>query len=447
MERWVYPSDSDYIFISYQQDTLTGDRDIRVQKLDKDGKLQWNKVYNFAGQDALQLVHMQKNAFLMAINNQQNERNTVRILQIASTGEVAWQRDLPLQQVNTIASTNDQGFVVVGVDGVDNKNIHIIKLDKSGYWQGELKSAAKWEKVYKHNGNQQASQIIQLLDKEGYNDGYILTGYTDSNTNGKQDLYLMRLDGYGELKWSKNYGGTDNDQGTSIAIMVDKDNNIMGFLVAGYTTSHRGDKNIYQIFVDNYGVLQSWPGYQRTVDGLKERQFGGEFDQTGMALVAVPEGFMKERKLRGEKIPGEGGGVLVGYYPEDKSVLVIRIASQGGVLWQKKLPIPGEELIMATLTKGDNYNQEIAYSVTYPDSSGNKMEVYALRMFLEGVLEQDKTVPQDDQLETNGERIEWEKRTLKYEAMRDISKEIKDLMSLQLHGTADCCQQQSARRN
>ncbi len=429
INRGIYPTEGSYIFISYKQDIMTGDQDIRAQKLDKDGKELWNKVYNLKGQDTLQIMHMLKNGFVMVVNSQQSKQNIIRLLAIGSNGEIVWQRELPLKTVNTIASTNDDGLVIAGTVNDDNLDIRIIKMDKSGIWAGEEKSAAKWEKTYSHAGNQQVSQIIQVLDKEGYNDGYILTGYTDSNTNGKQDLYLVRLNAYGEIKWSKNYGSKDDDQGITLGVAVNSNNDeVIGFLVAGNTVSRHGDKNIYLIYVDTYGTLQSWPGHQRVVDGVKERQFGGPFEQIAMALVAVPDGFKESRKLRGENIDGQGGVVLVGYSSDNEKVLVIRINEYGQLLWQQSLPIPGDNLILRTLIKGDNEKQEIAYSVRYPGDKGANLEVHTLKVYLEGVLEQDKSIPKADQLETNGESVRWEKCTLKYEAMRNISKEIKDLL-------------------
>ena len=432
-ERCIYPTEKDYIYISYHKDIMTGDRDIRAQKLDKDGKEIWKKVYNLKGQDTLQVMHMQKGGFLMAVSSQEAKRNIIRVLQIDGSGEVAWQKELPLKAVNSIASTNDDGFVIAGTTGEENQDIRIIKMDKSGVWKGGEKSPSRWEKTYSNPGNQQVSQIIQMLDKEDYNDGYILTGYTDSNTNGKRDLYLVRLNGYGEVKWSRNYGGKDDDQGITVAAAANSNDEHIGFLVAGNTITSNGDRKIYLIYVDKYGWNQSWPDYQYVPDGAKERQFGDLSEQMSMALVPVPDAFKNSRKLRGEDIEGQGGVLLLGYSPDNKNVLAVRINEVGHVLWKKWLPVPGDNLIMGTLTKGDGKEQEIAYSATYPGSQRGNMEIYTLKLYLEGVLEQDKTIPQEDQLETNSERIDWEKSTLKYEAMRDISKEIKDLLSQQPH--------------
>lgn len=435
-ERSMYPTASGYILMSYETNLITGERDIKAQKLDGNGKEVWKKVYELKGRDTLLIMHIHKNGFLLGVNSQEGPGNIIRVLQIGGNGEVVWQQELPLQTVNTIATTNDNGFVIAGTSGGANQNIKIIKLDKSGAWQGKTRSSVQWEKTYDQPGNQQASQIMQLVDKEGYNDGYILTGYTDYNTKGQQDVYLLRLNAYGEVKWSRNYGSEDNEQGVTLIPMECCRNNVKGFLVAGNTETRYGDKKIYLIYVDESGWLQSWPDYQYLPDGAKERKLGDAAQQMSMALVPVPDGFKNSRKSLGKNVKGEGGLVLAGYAPDTKKVLVIRMNEYGHVLWQQWLSVPGDDLVLGTPSKGDSNKQEIAYSVSYPGDKGADWEVHVLTLDLQSALEndkQDKAIPKDEQMQTNWERVHWDKRTLKFEAMRDIAKEIKDLLHQQQH--------------
>lgn len=427
----IYPMGSNYILMSSHEDVLTGEVDIKAQQLDIQGKELWNKVYDLKGNDTLQLMHMQSGGFVMAVKSRTGDDTIIRMLQIGSSGEVVWQKALPLDNINTIAGTNDDGFVVAGTTGEDDQDICIIKMDKDGAWQGSGRNAAKWKKTCSDSGDQQASQIIQLLDEDGYNDGYILTGYTDGNTNGKRDVYIMRLNAYGEVKWAKNYGGPDDDQGTTVAVAEDSDENIIGFLIAGNTITKKGDQNIYMIYVDKFGYLKSWPGYQRAIDGDKERQFGDSGEQLTMLLMPVPDGFKDSRKSRGEDIEGEGGAVLVGYSADENTALVIRINEYGKVMWQKNLTVPGDNLVVPTPVKGEDTIQDLLYSVAYPDAAGQILKVSTLQIYLEGIVEDDKGIPQKDQLETNYERVQWLTTTLSYEALRDISKEIKDLLKKQ----------------
>lgn len=430
-ERYIYQSSQDYIYFTYKEDIMTGERHIAAQKLDKDGKEIWKKTYNLKGQSTLQVVHILKGGFVMAVSCQEAERSVIWLLCIDSSGKITWQRELPLKAVNSIASTNDDGLVIAGTIGEANQDIKIIKMDKTGIWKGEEKKASRWEKTYTNPGNQQANQIIQMLDKEGYNDGYILTGYTDNNTKGKQDVYLVRLNAYGEVKWEKNYGDKDDEQGITVGVAINSSDEHIGFLVAGNSINSKGEGKMYLIYVDKYGWNQSWPGYQVAVDGAKVRQFGDLSLNMSMTLVPVPDAFKSSRKLRGESIEGNGGVVLVGYSPDNESILVIRINEYGHVIWKRQLSVPGDNLIMGTLTKGTSKEQIIAYSSTYPDNQWGDMEFYTLKLYLEGTVDQDKTIPKDAQLESNSEGVAWEKSSLKYEAMRDISKEIKDLLHQQ----------------
>lgn len=428
-ERWIYPYDQNYLQVGYQQDSWSGERDLVVQKLDQDGKVQWKQVYKRNGQDTLVVLHTQKNGFVLGMHNQQQDKKVVRVLQCDGNGEVVWQRDLPMDRITAIASTNDQGIIVAGVT---NGNIHLVKMDEKGIWQNSTRNTKQWERVYQDSGSQYATQIIQLLDEDEYNDGYILTGATDSSTNGGKDVYMMRLDAYGDVKWSRNFGTERDDEGITLAVMADEDDVIMGFVVAGNTVNKQGDMDLYLIYVDKYGHLQSWPGYQYAPDGRKERTYGGAGDQRAIAFVPVPDSFKDDRKWFGEDIEGHGGAVLVGVDVDDEEVLIVRFDEAGHVLWEKTLDIPGESILIGTLTTEDDEVQYLAYSVTYPGNQGQNLNMYALKLYLEGVIEdEDKTIPKDDQEETNHEAVTWEKRTLKYEALRDIGKEIKDLLAQQ----------------
>ena len=428
-EIFIYPNGKTYLQVTYQQELGGGERDLVIKKLDSEGKEQWKQVYERPGQDTLVILHTQENGFVLGIHNQQANQKTVRIMQCGGNGEVAWQRDLPLEQITAVASTNDKGIIVAGVS---DDNIHLVKLDDQGIWKNSKRNIKQWEKICVSGGSQYASEILQVLDEDGYNDGYVLTGTTDHNTNGGQDVFLMRLDAYGEVKWSRNFGTERDDAGTTVVPMADTNDKILGYLVAGNTDNRRGDQDLYLIYVDSYGHLQSWPGYQYVPDGRKERTYGGSGDQRALALVAVPDSFKDSRKWRGEDIKGRGGCVLVGVDIDDEEILAVRFDETGHVLWEKTLPIAGDILVVGTIAKGDGSTQYLVYSASYPGNRGQNLEVYALKVCLQGGNEDDdKTIPQDDQMETNHEVVTWEKRTLEYEALSDIGKEIKDLLAQQ----------------
>lgn len=429
-DRWIYPMGDNYLQVGYQEGLDSGDRDMVVQKLDKNGQAQWKEVYELDGHDTLVILHAQKTGFVLGIHNRAGEEQTARLLQCDSSGQVVWQRPMPFTHLTSIGSTNDKGLIAAGYSLADEGDIHLVKMDDQGLWQGESRNSKRWEKVIQQTGDQSAVEISQLLDEDDYNDGYLLTGGTDSGSDG-QDILVMRLDAYGEIEWSRNLGTGRDDTGITVVPLGNQGDQVMGFILAGNTTSPRGDQDLYLAYIDKYGTQQSWPGYMVASDGRKERCYGGSGDQRAVLLTAVPESFKEDRKLRGETIKGHGGAVLVGADVEDEEVLIVRIDETGHVLWEKRMEIPGENLLIGTVTNEDDEQQYLAYSMSYPGDRGGDLQVHALRIYLRGLVDEDKAIPQDDQAETNYEAVEWEKRTLKYEALRDISKEIKDLLSQQ----------------
>lgn len=75
--------------------------------------------------------------------------------------------------------------------------------------------------------------------EEGYGgtvadgDGFVLTGYTESFAQGESDLYLVKVDRFGDTLWTRSYGGQGREEGYSVdQIQEDK-----GFIVAGRITA------------------------------------------------------------------------------------------------------------------------------------------------------------------------------------------------------------------
>jgi len=63
-----------------------------------------------------------------------------------------------------------------------------------------------WQKTYGGTGFDGAQYIQQTSDG-----GYIAVGWTDSFGSGGYDGYLLKLDGSGNLKWQKTFGGNQDD--------------------------------------------------------------------------------------------------------------------------------------------------------------------------------------------------------------------------------------------
>lgn len=141
--------------------------------------------------------------------------------------------------------------------------------------------------------------------------------YGDS-TNGVFDFWLAKLNPVGTRQWSKVYGGDDSDIPTKLVKVPN------GYLLCGYSNSESGDVSenkggfdYWMIRVDNQGEL------------LWERNYGGSDDDRAYDAIAMPNG---DFIIIGESESADGDKtVSFG----DKDVWMIRINSDGDIIWQR----------------------------------------------------------------------------------------------------------------
>jgi hypothetical protein len=131
-----------------------------------------------------------------------------------------------------------------------------------------------WEKTYGGSGNDWAWSIQQTSDGR-----YIVAGYTESFGAGYSDVYVIKLDAYGNKVWEKTYGGGIIDE--ALSIQQTKDG---GYIVAGWTNSFGAgvcDWDVYVIKMDSEGNTGPYPPIQGVSGTLKsmEKPFGSPFDK------------------------------------------------------------------------------------------------------------------------------------------------------------------------
>jgi len=87
--------------------------------------------------------------------------------------------------------------------------------------------------------------------------GVIICGYTISSSFGDNDIFIMKLDGRGGIIWSNIYGGSGNDQATSLIRTSDGN-----FIVSGHTTSLSASFDPFTIKINSSGDIQ-WSNVYR----------------------------------------------------------------------------------------------------------------------------------------------------------------------------------------
>ncbi|HPJ84890.1 MAG TPA: hypothetical protein PLY09_09045, partial [Methanothrix sp.] len=81
--------------------------------------------------------------------------------------------------------------------------------------------------------------------------GYIITGYTTSRGAGGSDIWLIKIDPYGNEAWDSIFGGAGNNCGYSVKQTSDG-----GYIVAGWTDPYgSGALDVSLIKTDASGNL------------------------------------------------------------------------------------------------------------------------------------------------------------------------------------------------
>lgn len=103
------------------------------------------------------------------------------------------------------------------------------------------------------------SNVSDLLTgvREADDRGIVMCGYTIASAFGDNDIFIMKLDPYGNIMWSNLFGGSGNDQATYLEKTSDG-----GFIIGGNTTSFSGTPDPFTIKIDNSGNVQ-WSRYYR----------------------------------------------------------------------------------------------------------------------------------------------------------------------------------------
>lgn len=181
------------------------------------------------------------NGYVSGIHSQSMD---MWVIKTNSQGNFQWQKCLGGQAAETaatIAQTTDGGYIVAGVASVDGGDV---SGSHSGgdMWIVKLDGVGNlvWQKCVGGNGTEKAYSIKQTTDG-----GYIVAGIADFNEgmvtghhapSFTTDMWVVKLDSVGDLVWQKCLGGSGDDVAYSISQTTDG-----GYIVAGRTQSKNGD--------------------------------------------------------------------------------------------------------------------------------------------------------------------------------------------------------------
>lgn len=205
-----------------------------------------------------------------------------------------WEKTYGIGYGRSVQQSTDGGYIIAGYKYVPESynDVYLIKTDEFG--------DTLWTRTY---------DLLQLYDyglsiQKTIDNGYIITGFAESKTEGKH-AFLLKTDGYGDLQWARTYGGQYNDFGYAAQQVADE-----GFIVVGRTNSVGTGYDVFLIKTNSNG------------DTLWTKTYGGDTNDNGRDVQQT----------------SDGGYIIVGYTQTVNmfsDIYVIKTDSIGDTLWTK----------------------------------------------------------------------------------------------------------------
>lgn len=189
-----------------------------------------------------------------------------------------------------------------------NLDVMLVKVDADGM--------VIWKKNYGGEGNDQMTSMVANPDGT-----VTIAGFTASNKSGDipenavdgQDIWVFKVDGNGNVVWTKTYNGIESDYVHSIVRAPDG-----GYLLTGYTTRVGSLDNLEMLIlkIDMNGT-ESWK--KIFAEDNKEAALGAVANADGTFTVA---GWSNSASFNGEA-------------NSDYNAILMKLRSDGNVTWTK----------------------------------------------------------------------------------------------------------------
>ena len=265
-----------------------GFHDNWLLKLDASGSIEWEKSFGFSGHDhSYDLVETEDGGLFFVgflditsarIDGNTEKGNTITRHGVGEFWGTKIDKKAAIQwrgyyggtnndRAHSVVKADDGGYVMAGFTESSDFDIEnsrgsydfwIVKVDDKGN--------LVWENSFGGTGIERAEDIAKTLDN-----GYVVTGITFSNdldvseNHGESDIWLVKIDENGNIIWDKSYGGSQFDDGQSVALSKNG-----GYIISGNTKSSDGDSNsnagendIWLIKTDANGNME----WQKTFGG------------------------------------------------------------------------------------------------------------------------------------------------------------------------------------
>ncbi len=275
------------------------------------------------------------------------------LVRMAGDGRMLWNKTFggaAIDRGRGIVELADRGLVVAGAtesSGAGEFDVWVFKVDADG----EL----LWDRQFGGAATDWASALVATHDG-----GVAVAAYTQDESEGPYDFWVLKLDGAGALQWQRRFGGKQTDWSNAITATADN-----GLVVAGHTeSSGAGGADFWVLKLGADGEL------------LWQRTFGGKKTDYASAVATTRGGDL----LVAGMTLSAGAGLFDGR--------IVRLTDSGDVIWDKTFGGAGNDWIRAIVQTQDG-NYTVA---GYTDSQGaGQNDVWLFKLAPDGTLLWERT--------------------------------------------------------
>lgn len=340
-------------------------------------KLGWQSVLGGTDNDAATSIIPTRDSGYLVVGstfsvNSGDVRNNAGIadmwiIKLGKNGDTLWTKTLggsSYDYATGALATADGGYIVTGMTsstgGIVGKNHGgwdgwIVKLASNGDWVwGTTVGGAQDDYVY---------GIAASPDG-----GYVFAGSTSSNDGGitgfhgtvglSDDIWIGKLDGNGNLLWSKAKGGTKDDVARSIVATADG-----GYAVGGVTASNDGDlAGTVAYGLNDVCVMKVNAGGDITWI----KTYGGSDQDGAVGMIAAADGGYL---VTGSTASSNSGMVGANHGADD--VWLLKLKPGGDTAWTKLLGGSGSDWATSVITTSYGGGGYALAGVTSSNNSGD----------------------------------------------------------------------------
>jgi len=273
----IQTSDGGYIVAGKTVSYGAGNSDVYLVKTDSSGNVMWTKTFGgTAGDEAQSIQQTDDGGYIIVGKTSSSGAGSydVYLIKTDSDGNSLWARTFGGSNYdtgNSVEQTSDGGYIITGryQTASMESRLYLIKTDSYG--------DAVWSETIEINDYAAGESVHETTDG-----GFIMTGLTMCSAT-SHDVLLVKTDVSGDTLWTATYGGAGSEWGYSVQQTADE-----GYIVTGMTNSSGADSiDVYLIKLETDTGIEEANGGNPLL--LLERAVPNPFSSTLTITYSIPD--------------------------------------------------------------------------------------------------------------------------------------------------------------